>query len=203
MFIRSVHIYGFGRYHDFSLDFQSGLNVIEGMNEAGKSTLLSFIKAVFFGFESRRLPEARYEPLEGGKFGGSIVLVDKDGHEYLVERTGQRKSQGTVRVVMPGGIEHGEDMLASLLIGMSPTFYTNIFAFGLTELSHLTTLTQEEVAGYLYNAGTSLSLPSLKKSWNEEMDRLFKPRGSQPTLNQRLTQLEELNQQISTFATRK
>ncbi|RKD26800.1 hypothetical protein BEP19_16520 [Ammoniphilus oxalaticus] len=199
MYIRSIHIYGFGKYHDFCLDLKPGFNVIEGMNEAGKSTLLAFIKAVLFGFENRRSPAMRYEPLEGGSFGGNLLLVDEGGAEYQIERTGKRTSLGSVRVTMPDGTEHGDEILAALLAGMSPTFYANIFAFGLTELSYLTTLTQEEVTSYLYHAGTNLSLPTLKKTWHEEQERLFKRRGAQPSLNQLLTQLEEIEQQIESL----
>lgn len=199
MILKSVHIYGFGKYQDMTFYFSPGMNVIEGKNEAGKSTLLSFVKAILFGFESRRLPEMRFEPLEGGKFGGSLTLEDAQGQIYWIERTNQRKSQGWVRVMMPDGTEQGEEIIPRLLNGMTSTFYMNIFAFGLTELSYLASLNQEEVSNYFYHSGTGVSQQQLKKSWMEEMERLFKPRGNQPSVNRHLNKLEELNQQISSI----
>lgn len=201
MILKSVHIYGFGRYQDASFEFSPGMNIIEGRNEAGKSTLLNFVKAILFGFESRRLPEMRFEPLEGGKFGGSLTLEDAQGRIYRIERTNQRRSQGWVRVMMPDGTEEGEEIIPRLLEGMTSTFYMNIFAFGLTELSYLASLNQDEVSNYLYHSGTGISQQQLKKTWTEEMDRLFKPRGNQPSLNRQLIKLEELGQQINSIQT--
>lgn len=199
MILKSVHIYGFGKYQDETFHFSPGMNVIEGKNEAGKSTLLHFVKAILFGFESRRLPEMRFEPLEGGKLGGSLTLEDAQGRIYRIERTNQRKSQGWVRVMMPDGTEQGEEIIPRLLEGMNATFYMNIFAFGLTELSYLASLNQEEVSNYLYHSGTGLSQQQLKKTWTEDTERLFKSRGNQPSLNRQLNKLEELGQQINSI----
>ncbi|WP_164985051.1 AAA family ATPase [Ammoniphilus sp. CFH 90114] len=196
MIITSVHIYGFGKYQDFTAEFGHGLNLVEGSNEAGKSTLLAFVRAILFGFESRRTPEDRYEPLEGGKFGGIVTLRDSMDQEYQIERIGNKKAQGTVRVILPSGEEKGEEWLGKLLGGTTPSFYSNIYSFGLTELSLLGNLNQEDVAHFLYNSGTGVSLQQWEKSWIEEAEKLFKPRGTQPLVNQLLVQVEELDGQI-------
>ena len=39
MKLLSLRIDGFGRFHDLSMDFSDGFNVVYGQNEAGKSTL--------------------------------------------------------------------------------------------------------------------------------------------------------------------
>ena len=44
MKILSLHIDGFGKFHDRDISFEDGLNVVYGKNEAGKSTLHTFIK---------------------------------------------------------------------------------------------------------------------------------------------------------------
>ena len=44
MKILSLHIDGFGKFHNRDISFQDGLNVVYGKNEAGKSTLHTFIK---------------------------------------------------------------------------------------------------------------------------------------------------------------
>ncbi|MEW9669082.1 AAA family ATPase [Ammoniphilus sp. 3BR4] len=199
MIITSIHIYGFGKYQDFTADFGKGLNLIEGSNEAGKSTLLAFVRAMLFGFESRRTPELRYEPLEGGKFGGAMTLLDSTGQEYRVERIGHRKSQGIVRVILPNGEEKGEEWLGKLLGGISPTLYANIYSFGLTELSLMNSLNQEDVAHFLYNSGTGVSLQQWERTWVEEGEKLFKPRGSQPVINQLLSQIDDIEKQIKQY----
>lgn len=47
-------IYGFGKWVDQEFDFQQDYQVIFGSNEAGKTTLLNFIKSILFGFASAR-----------------------------------------------------------------------------------------------------------------------------------------------------
>ena len=44
MKILSLHIEGFGKFHDLDISFKDGLNVVYGKNEAGKSTLHTFIR---------------------------------------------------------------------------------------------------------------------------------------------------------------
>ena len=43
MYIESIHIEHFGKLHDFDLAFDSRLNIIEGANESGKSTVATGI----------------------------------------------------------------------------------------------------------------------------------------------------------------
>ena len=51
MIIRAIFIDGFGTYFDQSLEkIPEGLVIFQGDNEAGKSTLLGFIRTVLFGF---------------------------------------------------------------------------------------------------------------------------------------------------------
>ena len=66
MIFRRFHIDGFGVWRDLTLDgLDPGLNVLVAPNEGGKTTLMSFARAVLYGFRQRNHP-ARYEPLRGG-----------------------------------------------------------------------------------------------------------------------------------------
>ena len=58
MKINSVDIKEFGGLSDFHLDFSDGLNVIEGRNESGKSTVLLFVMYMLYGIakSSLKLP---------------------------------------------------------------------------------------------------------------------------------------------------
>ena len=46
MRILDLHIDGFGKFHDLSVSFDKDLNVVYGRNEAGKSTLHTFIRCM-------------------------------------------------------------------------------------------------------------------------------------------------------------
>ena len=52
MFIKSIHIDSFGGLSGKDFDFSRALNIIEGNNESGKSTLLSFIKFILYGAQN-------------------------------------------------------------------------------------------------------------------------------------------------------
>lgn len=85
MKILSLHIDGFGKLHDQDISFQDGMNVVYGKNEAGKSTLHTFIKGMLFGLERQRGRAARndtysrYEPWQGsGTYEGCSAWKAKD-----------------------------------------------------------------------------------------------------------------------------
>ena len=45
MKIKEIYIEGFGHFHDYAIrDLSPGITIIKGPNEAGKSTLLAFIR---------------------------------------------------------------------------------------------------------------------------------------------------------------
>lgn len=92
MIITKVEVEQFGKWKNFTLDFTGGVNVIEGHNEAGKSTLCAFIFAVFYGLpnESKKLGiredvRKRYLPWDGGAMSGSIHFTS-DGRSYVLSR---------------------------------------------------------------------------------------------------------------------
>ena len=90
MYIKSCYIEGFGKLHEFNIEFNSGLNVIKEDNGWGKTTLMAFIKAMLYGMTYRPnskefCDRKRYEPWDGGKFGGYMIF-EICGGEYKVTR---------------------------------------------------------------------------------------------------------------------
>ena len=53
MIFESLYIKSFGKLIDRSIDFDSGVNILEGANESGKSTICGFIKFMFYGLPSK------------------------------------------------------------------------------------------------------------------------------------------------------
>ncbi len=89
MKINSIYISAFGTLKDFSLDLSDGLNVVFGENENGKTTVMSFIKAMFYGTGNKRRGKMsvreKYTPWQGGIMGGRINFTHL-GVTYLLER---------------------------------------------------------------------------------------------------------------------
>ena len=53
MYIKELHIDSFAALKDVTLDFSKGLNIIEGENESGKSSVAMFIKFMMYGLSGR------------------------------------------------------------------------------------------------------------------------------------------------------
>lgn len=93
MIIKKLRINGYGKFNDKEINLKPGLNVVFGENEAGKSTLQSFINAMLFDFPRKnvdkegRLPEQKkYKPWSGSDFGGSME-IETDANTHLkIER---------------------------------------------------------------------------------------------------------------------
>ena len=98
MKIIKCHIQNFGKLHDQSFDFKDGLNVISRENGFGKSTLATFIKVMFYGFEGDRRKASygerkRYKPWQQGTYGGSIRFSVGDREYSLARIFGDKESE--------------------------------------------------------------------------------------------------------------
>ncbi len=152
MIFKRFHIDGFGIWRDLTLDnLEPGLNVFVAPNEGGKTTLMSFARAVLYGFRQRNHPE-RYRPLHGGKHGGYIDIEEND-KVFRIVRTSDGSSSGALQITDGAGKALPEETLSELLAGTTREVYENVFAFGLSELQRIETMRNEEVAAHIYSAG--------------------------------------------------
>ncbi|MGZ8476052.1 MAG: ATP-binding protein, partial [Candidatus Limnocylindria bacterium] len=113
MRIKSIFIDGFGIWHESRLEPDAGLTVVSGDNEAGKTTLLAFIRAILFGFETNQYPA-----VAGGRRGGWLDVVTADERAFRIERYGDRGGQGAVHVTGEDGVDRGAEYLSRLLHGV-------------------------------------------------------------------------------------
>ena len=86
MKIVEIYIEGFGRLEHFSMQPSDGLNVVFGDNESGKTTLMSFIRAMLYGVGNKNDLREKYRPRSGGAMGGNLVF-EHNGVNYRLERT--------------------------------------------------------------------------------------------------------------------
>lgn len=151
MKIRGWSIEGYGTFRDYEIrDLDDGLTVFLGPNEAGKTTLLSFLRGVLFGFPDGRSKEPLYPPLRGGRHLGRVFLANGGG-EYVVER--QAGARRFAQVTLPGGGIGAETDLQRLLGGADSKLFRSVFAFSLSELQELSSLTDEGVSEQIFSAG--------------------------------------------------
>ena len=77
MKIKTIYIKNFGKLKNFRLDLKPGMNVIYGDNESGKTTVMNFIKMMFYGSTAKssdinKNPRKKYAPWDGSPMGGFI-----------------------------------------------------------------------------------------------------------------------------------
>ncbi|MFC0211131.1 AAA family ATPase [Paenibacillus chartarius] len=198
MRIVRLQIDGFGALRDVRLDMSGPLTVVYGRNEAGKSTVMNFVRYVLFGFPPRG-GGMRYEPAAGGAYGGALTLADGSGRLVRVERyerAGRGMSGTGVRVSLQDGTEGGEALLKTMLGGISAELYRSLFAFGLGELQELRTLQTDEVASFLYGAGfgaDGAAIREAEKRLLQRMDELFRPRGRNQPIAVTVKAIDEID----------
>ncbi len=103
MQINKLEIISFGKFKNKTINLESGINVICGDNESGKSTIISFIYAMFYGFgESRGKSlslREKYTPWDGGVCEGKLTLTTDDGESITIYRkAGSVKKYDTLMV---------------------------------------------------------------------------------------------------------
>ena len=148
--ITGWHVEGFGVLHDYQVDdIPTGLTVFTGPNEAGKSTLLAFIRTMLFGFQTMGAAGRQYPPLRGGRHGGRLSLQDADGETYTIDRHAGRRTP----VVTSGSGNALPDDLDRLLGGCDRQLFQSVFAFDLADLQELEGLNHAEVQDRLALVG--------------------------------------------------
>jgi len=90
MKIDRIEIISFGKFKNKNIDFTDGLNIIYGNNESGKSTIISFIYAMLYGFGESRTKalslREKYTPWDGSVCEGRILVTTDDGKHISIYR---------------------------------------------------------------------------------------------------------------------
>jgi len=162
MKITDIKIDGFGVWRDLALrGLSPELTVFYGPNEAGKSTLMQFMRSVLYGVSTKRR-ERYLPPVKGGRPGGWLK-VESDEGPLTISRYADRgpSDVGKVTVIMPDGQEQGDRLLREALEHVDEPTYNNIFAVGLREVQELATLSDTAAAQWLYRLTSGLDRISL------------------------------------------
>ena len=97
MKLLSYHIENYGKIHNQDGQFGEGLTEFCEKNGYGKTTLASFIRAMFYGLPTYTARTKAFDdrqhfyPFSGGKFGGNLTF-EMQGKIYKIERFFDKKS---------------------------------------------------------------------------------------------------------------
>ena len=136
MKVRDIQIDGFGVWSGLSVDsLPDGMTVFYGPNEAGKTTLMQFLRTMLYGFTAER--RQRYlPPVFPGKPGGAMRVSGPGGGYEIARRATLNDPSivGQLTVTSSDGVTQGQHRLTSLLGSVDESIFTNVFAIGLREL---------------------------------------------------------------------
>jgi len=199
MQIREIHIDGFGIFTDKHITgLTSGINIIYGPNEFGKTTLLDFIRRILFGFPRISTSTNPYPAVHGGAYGGRMICELDSGERIIISRV-QGAHGGSITISTGSGELSGQDNLDNILGHITKTFYENVYAISLNELQEVRSLQGEDIRNRIYGAGLglgSISLVAIKTEFAKQSETLYKPQGSVQKMPSLYKEIRDLEREI-------
>ncbi|NIP86690.1 MAG: AAA family ATPase, partial [Planctomycetales bacterium] len=184
------------------------VSVLYGRNEAGKTTLLQFLRTMLYGLTPDR--QQRYLPPRGGGAAGGWLRVKTPTGTYRVHRQLDAQpitteiADGQLRILPndPGQEEKdqpGGQAWRVMLSGVDENTYRNVYAVGLREMQELATLSDSDAASYLYDLSAGLdrvSLVEVLRQLKQSRERLLNGSDPDAEIFRLLQRRDELQQQL-------
>ncbi len=97
MKIKQLKINSYGKLKDKELELENGINIVEGKNESGKSTIFHFIVNSFYGISKNKKGKEysdfeKYKPWGEEEFSGKVVYELDNGESFEVFRDFKKKN---------------------------------------------------------------------------------------------------------------
>ena len=179
MHIETIHIERSGSLNGVTIDHLGpGVQVLHGTNETGKTSLLEFLRAMFFGFEglfrrgvldpklpcAGRLvvhtgPDGRRLEIERRHEGPELATLTRASYEDdIIGLGGDHGDFISIKDIVPptDGRPWNRPYLQDVVGDIDERTFTNVMAFGLDELHELRTLDPEGCGSRLYELASGL-----------------------------------------------
>lgn len=139
MKLLELDIKGFGLLSNQHIRFHDGINIIYGRNEAGKSTIHTFIKAMIYGMERSRgiasLTDtwSRYEPwVDKGCYEGKMKF-EYNGDIYTIERSFVKDAKEPLVIFNETKgvhVDSYDEFLDKVMCGLTESGFVNTISIG-------------------------------------------------------------------------
>ena len=131
MYLNKLLIKDFGKFNNREISLKPGINVIQGQNSSGKTTIKEFVTAMLYGFSSCSFNEKddkkyeTYKPIDRGYSGKAYIKNDEN--TFFVERSFSGKSNRTSVLDIGSGRELKVDngSLSGKLFNLSKDDFVN------------------------------------------------------------------------------
>ncbi len=218
MEIRELLLKHYGKFENHRITLKPGINIIYGGNETGKSTIHSFIYAMFFGLNRSRGRAARTDEYQirqpwdtPGAFLGSMKVQDGE-MVYRVDRCFDR-SMEPLRVTCETTAQEADQpelVLETLLGGISESAFVNTVFIPQTGCETEEVLA-EELRRYMVNSDSAMdaeldvsqALQSLRRQKKAlEQQKKAEDEKLEAVIGEKQRQAEEVRAELETLKTR-
>ncbi|MFO7902054.1 MAG: AAA family ATPase [Pirellulaceae bacterium] len=191
-----MNLLAFGPFTDQWVEFGpgSGLHIVHGPNEAGKSSSLRALRSLLFGIP-QQTPDDFIHSYQNLRIGGVFEAADGTQQEFI-RRKGRTK---TLRG--PDDAEvFDESQLQTLLQGVDEATFSQRFGIDYEELrrgGELVVSGKGDLGEILFGAGAGVAdLRDIQQRLKAKAEALFKPRGSNQQIPQALSELEKTRKEV-------
>lgn len=179
MIISRIYIERFGHLRDVEFRLKDGMNVIFGKNEAGKSTMLAFVRCMLFGMDNGRKADTRlsyrkrYIPSDC-TYAAGILEVD----DWVINRKfGKTPKADECTAVHKGVMCDNTEDLGNIITGMSgETFENTWFVRQFDAHAHMTREIEERLSNLSVSGEESVSYPTAMEYLDKQEKQRFNPK---------------------------
>lgn len=224
MKINSIHINNYGALSNVDYHFDEHVTSFCEDNGYGKTTIVSFIKAMFYGLESVKssskefLDRKHFYPFNGGTFGGSLSFT-YNNKEYRIERTFDVKSEtkDTLKVYVNNNeTDELGDIPGEKIFGINKDSFERLICFNADKIAIETDNDiNKKLNNYIENIGKDFDidavikkikelkknkdnrLSKVKEEIKETEENIRNLQGIKETIGPKYQNLSELNKKIN------
>ncbi len=189
MIIKELELINFGKFNHKTVRFEEGMNIIYGENEAGKTTLHTFIRGMLFGIEKQRGKASgndlytKFEPWDDPNNYQGKMRIEQNGKNYRIERFFNKNNKRFAVIDEDEGRELAEEEINALLSGINESCYYNTIS-----ISQLGSATNKELEyilkSYAANLGATRTMEINIKDAFEDLDKQKKKLASENKISQ-------------------
>ena len=157
MIIKEIRLINFGKFNHKLIELEPGVNIVYGENEAGKTTIHTFIRGMLFGIEKQRGKASgrdlytKYEPWENPSNYQGLMRIQNNGVNYRIERNFSKEHKVFKVIDEDMGKELSEKEIDELFLGLDENCYYNTIS-----ISQLGSVTDKELEVILKNYAANL-----------------------------------------------
>ena len=210
MIIEKIEIKSFGQLTDMTLKFSEKINVIEGQNEAGKSTIAAFIKYMLYGFEASEAPGTVGERRKRINWNTGIaegsMTVSVGGKRYLINRSTIQvdnagrtsyKEESSIIDLESGTPAFGKLPAGEVFFGVDRELFENTAFVGqVGDTSIETGSVRQSIENILFSGSEKINTQRAANVISEKMETLLHPGSTGGTIIDLINKQNELEERL-------